>query len=419
MAFLSQYVTSKYDPKDTATFKDHFGAPTVEQLPSPLELFWTDVWGIIKNIRLLPDVLRPFFTTNPDDELYLLPPSGLSIWWWSLFSFLQIPPMLILIALSILTISLLQLLSNLHSLLFWSPIQGPSLQVFPPSPPRNSNPRHRWLFINGIAVPAHGLHQNLRVLSTTFNAPVLGIHNRTYGFLGDLVECVFQRSFAYRTLETRLAVPVLSKYLLAPDAEVEKVVLVAHSQGGICAADVLDQVFATVPWERIHDRLEVYTFGSAAGHFRNPWMDAAGTGSRRRLVRRMEHYCHEDDMVTSFGALSALQKEGNPYKGEVFVWKGKPGHLLNQHYLKDMFNPETVGKKGSFFEGKVVPYKAGEKGDGENGRWYVEPGMEVGEGEKRVKDLSYLWRYMVGKEEEKVDEMMDGKTRDSVKVNGH
>ncbi|KAF4550762.1 Hypothetical protein D9617_16g015520 [Elsinoe fawcettii] len=397
MSFLKDLFPSPYDPETTKTFTNHFDIPRVDKLDSPITLFWLDVYNILINSPLITKALRPFATLNKDDELYLIPPSGLSMWWWTLFSLLQVPPLLFLISLSIISISMLQALTALHNLLFWSPIQGPSLQVHPASPSSllTYNPRHRWIYINGIATGAHGLHQNLSVLSTRFNAPVLGIHNRTYGFLGDVIECVFQRSFSFPTIETRIAVPIVARYLRQPRAEVEKVVLVAHSQGGICAAMILDQLFAEVPWDQIRDRLEVYTFGSAAGHFKNPEMEGGG-----RLVRHMEHYCHEEDMVTSFGALSALRRKGEVYRGKVFVWKGKGGHLLNQHYLKGMFDPEvSFGEKG-FLEGKIEPYKEDSKGR----QWYVLPGAKVGRGDKRVKDVSNLWKYMVREGEGKIDE---------------
>ncbi|KAF2222533.1 hypothetical protein BDZ85DRAFT_129111 [Elsinoe ampelina] len=393
MAAIGLPSLSPYYAEHTDTFTQHFDTPLVKQLPSPLTLFWDDVYNIIKNSDLVTKVLSPFFTTDKDDELYLLPPTGVSMWWWSFFSLLQLIPLFIVVIFSVMAISLLQVLTNLHDLLFWSPIQGPTLQIHPPSPLPTHNPRHRWVYINGIATGARGLHQNLEVLSARFNAPVLGIHNRTYGFLGDIIECVLQRSFAFKTLETRLAVPILKKYLLQPRDQVEKVILIAHSQGGICASMLIDQLFSEVSWDLIHDRLEVYTFGSAASHFRNPWYDF---GKKQRLLTHLEHYCHEQDMVTSFGALSALRAPGDPHKGKVFVWKGKGGHLLNQHYLKGMFDPEVSFAKDGFLEGKIVPYLDVEgEGKKNGGRWYVLPGTRVGEGDKKVREVSHLWKYMV------------------------
>ncbi|PNS15172.1 hypothetical protein CAC42_8173 [Sphaceloma murrayae] len=422
MDLLSR-LDAKYDYRSTDTYKLHFDAPRIEELDSPLTLFWKDVLNILQKSNLIFLVLKPFFTVDETDELYLLPPSGLSITWWTIFSVVQLLPMLALIVTTIFVILVLQALEQIHSILFWQPIQGPKLQVFPAAPLPTHNPRHRWIYINGIATGAQGLHQNLRVLSKRFNAPVLGIHNRTYGFLGDIIECIFQRSFHFRTLETRIAVPILRKYLETSTKDVEKVILVAHSQGGICASHILDQLFAEVPWDLIHGRLEVYTFGSAALHFKNPYLDAS---RKEKLVTHMEHYCHEWDMVTSFGALSSLQR-GNTYKGKVFVWKEKSGHLLDQHYLKGMFNPETSFGKDGFLMGGIEPYEHQHEdhndqreGKGREGRWLVVPGTKVKEGRDMVKDVSFLWTYMMPQKQVNGhrDEVAEGEGRVDEPVNG-
>ena len=389
-SWIAARFPSPFNPAKTQTFKEHFGTPIVTKLDSPLTLFWKDVLNIVIHLHLLPGVLRPFFTTTPTDELYPFPPQGISLWWWTAASLVQLPLVLTIFVVGLLAISVIQLLTTIHDLIFWDIIQGPELQVYPSNLPSTGyNPKHRWVFLNGIAVSGQGLHANLKVLSETFHAPVLGVHNRTYGLLGDLVECIFQRSFGYRTLDTRLAVPILKRFLEADEAAVERVILVAHSQGGICASHVLEQIYQEVSWDRIKGRLEVYTFGSAALRFENPWVDKEETG---RLVEHMEHYCHEEDMVCRFGALSSLKMKDEVYRGKCFVWKGRPGHLLNQHYLKDMFGGVSeVDRPGSFLQGRIERY------DGTGGnRWYVTPGVKTIRGEQKVKDVSDLWKYMVG-----------------------
>jgi hypothetical protein len=70
------------------------------------------------------------------------------------------------------------------------------------------------------------------------------------------------------------------------DEETHKLVVVAHSQGGIVLGMALDSLLADLPRECIHDvdtrlridfkKLEIYTFGCAANHFNNPKNKIAG-----------------------------------------------------------------------------------------------------------------------------------------------
>lgn len=139
-------------------------------------------------------------------------------------------------------------------------------------------------------------------LAKTFGRPVMGIHNRTYGLVGDVVECLIQRAFGFYTAETRVAYDRVKACLADPT--VEKVVLIGHSQGGIIASQVLDQLFTDLPRNRIAN-LEVYTFGNAAGHFNNPLLtldqtaSPLGIPSPRRTIPYIEHYANSDDMVVS------------------------------------------------------------------------------------------------------------------------
>jgi hypothetical protein len=57
-----------------------------------------------------------------------------------------------------------------------------------------------------------------------------------------------------------------------------------------------------------------------------------------RVIAHIEHYCNSQDMVTRWGALfSAKSILQNRFCGHIFINEGASGHMLNQHYLSDMF----------------------------------------------------------------------------------
>jgi hypothetical protein len=75
------------------------------------------------------------------------------------------------------------------------------------------------------------------------------VHNRTYGVLGDLFECILQRTFDLFTEETRVCYEYVKAYCTHP--EVKKVVWIAHSQGCIKASQILDQLYVDLPAEAV------------------------------------------------------------------------------------------------------------------------------------------------------------------------
>lgn len=197
--------------------------------------------------------------------------------------------------------------------------------------------------------------------------------------------------------------------------------LIAHSQGGIIAASILDWLFGELGHKELR-KLEVYTFASAGRALRNPPLrdlgdvDGGGGGDRHheheyehehehghdnpgpgampghrrgqgpsragRVLQHIEHYANTKDFVSNIGVLRftspvAAYLNGSPFSGSVFVREGS-GHLLNMHYLDTMF-----GEDGRFMDRMVdLPVK------GLDG---VERIVQ-----RQLGDLSRLWKYRDG-----------------------
>ena len=249
----------------------------------------------------------------------------------------------------------------------------------------------------------HWLKNNLNRLALTFKRPVLGIHNRTWGILFDVVECLVQRNLGYATYDTRVCYRVVKEKLYDP--KLSKVVLILHSQGGIEGGMVVDWILQELPQDLL-SKLEIYTFGNAANHFNNPHRHlvsqqlakldpdsavetmtttitqsspvSSPTGedfssspqpqSKRnsmtsiqtqsaahdRAIAHIEHYAHVTDFVALWGILhfatSSLASATVPrFIGRLFIRSSKRGgHQLCQHYLDGMFPLEKDSKTGEF-----------------------------------------------------------------------
>ena len=279
---------------------------------------------------------------------------------------------------------------------------------------------------------------------------------RSYGLPADLFECLVQRCFSYKTKDVRIAYSYVKAVLLEPT--VKKVVLIGHSQGGLIASLVLDELFSELPTSCM-SKLEIYTFGSAASHFPNPLVSLPIEARKpvsqilpsavhfdpppqpERVISHIEHYANEKDMVPRWGVLHCVQDIlDNRYAGSVFVRMGASGHLFNQHYMDAMFplgGPDTVWQPSSFLDQQVKIDKklAMKKEDVAISKFGVmrrESGLEFGNGQvihdgagvtnghadntvmafgrtksgrllseeaqgKTVRELSRLWRYERGR----------------------
>ena len=165
----------------------------------------------------------------------------------------------------------------------------------------------RWIFVNGIATDREIAVLNAKCLYEVFKQPINVVYNPTYGVIADLAECVFERTFN----QTCLASIRLTTEVLSGLQEGLKVKVIAHSQGGIIASRMLDQLNHT---KNVSVRnLEVYTFGSAADE------DVPGVFQ--------EHFLNEGDFVSRIGLFS-VETAGSKYV------RDSAGHLLNRDFLE-------------------------------------------------------------------------------------
>jgi hypothetical protein len=318
-------LSGRYDPTTGTTYR-FFSPAQGSDADGPYSTLLRDTWTLGKRLPLLLVVLCPFFTARPEFELYLL---NSSLIWLSLWSIVLSPLLILVFAVIGLVSSIIAAFIWVQYILIWKKLHGPQLQVYPHDLPpdfyaNGDLSKERWVFISGIMTTNVTLHQNLVMLNHIFRRPVLGINNHTYGFWQDIFECVIQRCLELRTRGTRIAYPIIRNFLL--DQTVSRVVVIAHSQGSIITSQILDILYTELNDPNLQ-KLEIYTFGNAALHFNNP----------RNVVRHIEHYCNEHDMVCSWGAISSTGTPGHLFHGKVFVMQRRSGHLLNQHYLSRMF----------------------------------------------------------------------------------
>ncbi|KAL5051420.1 hypothetical protein BDW71DRAFT_202602 [Aspergillus fruticulosus] len=253
---------------------------------------------------------------------------------------------------------------------------------------------------------------NLTLLANIFSREIIGIQNSTKGLLLDIAECLIQRDLNYTTHATRVGRAQL--YSALSSEHTKKVVLIAHSQGGIIASAIIDWLIAELGDEEL-GKLEVYTFGSAGRVLRNPLRrrNEGGDEREKRTLGYVEHYANTGDLVSRLGVLQFMSGSSSPsrlntnyihnqhshrdtpfsrFHGPAFIREGS-GHLLNMHYLDTMFNED------SGFMNKLVDLSMG-----------------GGIVQRPLWDLSRLWKYRSGGSPDDGKDRGGGGGKDGVNV---
>jgi hypothetical protein len=245
----------------------------------------------------------------------------------------------------------------------------------PARPLADPSPDQAWFFLNGIGADRQVLMLNAAYLTDLFGRPLTLLHDATCSLLSDLYACAFGKGSDGVCEAARMAFAPI--YVALKEARCKRVVLLAHSQGGVVAAVLLwllrglypptaeelldgaprcpEQRVARVLAERWGfpcaqaaagrrrsaasvsppltreelAKLEVYTFGNCAS--------LMGFVDRRARLPYLESYGNEFDAIARLGVLGAGEgpREAR-IGGERFVRRGAWGHLLNAHYLHPM-----------------------------------------------------------------------------------
>jgi len=130
---------------------------------------------------------------------------------------------------------------------------------------------------------ARHMQQHLSRISQTFSRPIIGIHNRTYGPIIDmmmptLMSMMNINSSSCVAFHTQLRDAMLNH-------SCQKVVVIAHGTGAAMLSQVMDRMLCDMPLD-IMSKLEIYTFGSAARHMSNPCMQMERMMDMTRMMGR-------------------------------------------------------------------------------------------------------------------------------------
>ena len=216
------------------------GASTRALREGPIWLMMQDTLVLIKMLNYLPNIFRPLQSSLYNDELApnlaKAPELIIELFLFIFETILLIAiPITLIICPGFVTITASAIAFLLIFLLCW-PLHGPDLihsntRATEINSPVDGFEDERWIFCNGCMTNRAGLQENVNLISQKFGRDVIGIHNKSFGLVSDLLECLVQRAFSYKTSDVRIAYMSLKPFLMDP--AVRKVVLFGHSQGGL------------------------------------------------------------------------------------------------------------------------------------------------------------------------------------------
>lgn len=190
--------------------------------------------------------------------------------------------------------------------------------------------REAWFFVNGVATTGSGAQDDINELHGLVRRPITAIVNHSLGLWFDLVQSVMQRDLGLATKDLREGYKYIHEAVNNP--AMERVVVIAHSQGAILTSAWIDQLVADLP-AHLLAKVEVYTFGSAANHF----------SLHAYALARVEHFANMFDYVARHGVLDhcrggayapgvddTVKAVYGRYPGRVFA-RNRTGHMLLDH----------------------------------------------------------------------------------------
>ncbi|KAK3381945.1 hypothetical protein B0H63DRAFT_495379 [Podospora didyma] len=185
----------------------------------------------------------------------------------------------------------------------------------------------KWMFMGGMGMSPRHCHQmTLPALSRLFSRPMTCICMPTYGLPLDTVMMMLQRcmpmpSQARRNLYAQMRCALL-------DDSMNRCVVMAHNHSSIIVSQAVAQLCADIPAEKLR-KLEIYTFGSAAGEFMMPLgeenmeaepMHQSPDSMHERKGIHVEHFAMMNDPFAKMGVLGSIRMNmDGRYCGGVFI----------------------------------------------------------------------------------------------------
>jgi hypothetical protein len=194
------------------------------------------------------------------------------------------------------------------------------------------------IFLNGILYNDTLNEMTQTQLESIFNRPINILKNASDSLFSDLIEACIGKSTNELNEASLVALHTLCNKLVNP--EIDKVILICHSQGSIIMSNVLENLKKLGLDKKVYlDKLEIYSFATCASKM-NYVMDQ---------LPYMEHFANDNDIVANLGCNHNKDIDDLiSIDGTIFIKEDKSGHMFNTHYIDNFVNDFPSSKLLSY-----------------------------------------------------------------------
>ena len=173
-----------------------------------------------------------------------------------------------------------------------------------------------------------------------FKKPVDILHNVSDSFISDIIECWIGKSTQQLTEPSTIALFEICKLLL--DSKINKIIVIAHSQGTIIIATVLNNLHKLgFDKKEYLQKLEIYAFANCSSKMKYLMEE----------LPYMEHFANKEDFVAKLGCNCDNDiQDLIDIDGNVFINQKGSGHMLNSHYLFNFKNNFPNSKLNTYID---------------------------------------------------------------------
>lgn len=185
------------------------------------------------------------------------------------------------------------------------------------------NDNNCFIFINGVLGSEKQVINNKIQLEKLLDKPINILFNSSDTLMSDLIESLIGKETQELTEASFKALEIICNKLL--DKNINKVIIIAYSQGTIISAKVLNSLYKFgLNTEEYMKKLEIYCFSNCASNM----------CYIKNNYPYMEHFANKNDFVAKLGCNCPDNiKHLINIHGKIFINENGSGHLLNLHYL--------------------------------------------------------------------------------------
>jgi len=180
-----------------------------------------------------------------------------------------------------------------------------------------------FIYINGILGNNDSVIKNKNQLEHFLNKPVNLLINSSDTLLSDLIESLIGKETDELTEASTVAFYTITRKLL--DEKINKIIVVAYSQGSIIIAKVLNSLHKLgLNKEKYLKKLEIYCFSNCASNMKYILNE----------LPYIESFANDNDFVAKMGCNCPEEiKDLINIDGKIFINKDGHGHMLYKDYL--------------------------------------------------------------------------------------